>query len=154
MRIFFRQTIIASALLCLSLNSWASPNAGPQTPSEQKLGEICAVNGALPGQSPLSGLITDICSEQAALASGYSCECRKSAVGAGAGIAAVEPRCHSDSVKECAKNCSKAECKECCGTFTNVGNNAFLRCMDGCCGGMGKYDENYRCTDDNNVPAN
>ena len=137
MRIFLRQAFIALALLSISHNSSAAPSSGPQTQAEVKLGEICAVNGALQPQSPLSGLITDICDEQASIASGYSCKCR------------LDPKknCHSDSVKECAKNCSKAECKECCGTFTNEGNWAFLRCMDSCCGGMGKYDDNYRCTD-------
>jgi len=136
MRIFLRQACFALTLFSITQYASAAPINGPQTPADQKLGEICAINGAIAPSSPLSGLISDICDEQASIASGYSCKCRTD----------PNKNCHSDSVKECAKNCSKAECKECCGTFTNEGNWAFLRCMDSCCGGMGKYDENYRCT--------
>ena len=141
MRILIRGAIFAATLISISQSAWAAPSAGPQTPSEAKLGEICVVNEASRSNSPLSGLITDICDEQASIASGYSCKCRSDPT----------KNCHSDSVKECAKNCSKNECKECCGTFTNEGNWAFLRCMDSCCGGMGKYDENYRCTSSTGV---
>lgn len=149
MRTFVSKVLLAVVLVCYSQYAFAIPTSGPQTPAESKLGEICAANNVLQNHSSgsaLSGLISDICDEQQSLASGYSCECRKSAVGGEVGVASAEKRCHSDSVKECAKNCSKNECKECCGTFTNEGNWAFVRCMDSCCGGMGKYDENYRCT--------
>lgn len=139
MNLFYQQCFFAFLLLSLSNYSLASPDAVPQSSAEQLMSEICGVNSAIQGypeqSSPLFGLIDEICAEYSSTSSGYSCRCRKD----------PSKRCRSNSVKECAQNCSKNECRACCGHFTNEPNQAFIRCMDSCCGGMGRYDENFNC---------